>query len=443
MKKSLIAAALVLFLIPCTAVFAEDAGIAKAVTAKISVTTGQKGAALADGSMATKLTLPANSSVLIEADNAFSGLYLQWDKPAGNYQLTAGTETRECGIYGFIHEYISLKAPQNSVRIDVPAGGVLCEVTLFGEGKLPDWVQVWQPPLEKADLLLLPTHADDEHLFFGGTMPTYAGERGLDVQVCYFNNHWGEPYRTHELLNGLWTVGIRAYPVIPEAPDRFSETLAQAKAMYGEDKMIKVQTDLIRRFKPYVVIGHDLGGEYGHGGHMLNAYTLAQALKVSGDESAYPDLAIKYGVWTPLKTYLHLYAQNKISMNWDIPLQKFGGKTAFQMAGEGYACHKSQQSYFTLSKKGVYDCRAFGLFQTAVGQDVEKNDFFEHIDLTSLKQQVGSSPVSSAPEQSTSAASSEPEAKGDGWVTVIVISLAVIAMAAGIAVGIRYRKRKG
>ena len=36
---------------------------------------------------------------------------------------------------------------------------------------------------EDADMLLLPTHADDEHLWFGGTMPYYAGELGYKVQV--------------------------------------------------------------------------------------------------------------------------------------------------------------------------------------------------------------------------------------------------------------------
>ena len=43
----------------------------------------------------------------------------------------------------------------------------------------------WQPSCEKADLLLIVAHPDDELLWFGGALPTYAGERGMAVQVMY------------------------------------------------------------------------------------------------------------------------------------------------------------------------------------------------------------------------------------------------------------------
>ena len=101
-------------------------------------------------------------------------------------------------------------------------------------------------------------------------MPTYAGERGYKVQVAYLTNHWAEPYRPHELLNGLWTVGIRAYPVIGEFIDYYSDNLEHAKGLYDRDRVIEHQVEMIRRFRPEVIIGHDIDGEYGHGVHMLN-----------------------------------------------------------------------------------------------------------------------------------------------------------------------------
>lgn len=44
---------------------------------------------------------------------------------------------------------------------------ILNELRLYGPGDLPKDVQRWNPPCEKADLLLIPT-IRDEDLFFGG-----------------------------------------------------------------------------------------------------------------------------------------------------------------------------------------------------------------------------------------------------------------------------------
>ena len=55
-------------------------------------------------------------------------------------------------------------------------------------------------------------------------------ERGLKVQVVYMTNHNDTQSRPHELLNGLWVVGIRHYPVISDFPD-----LAGSLGQKGED----------------------------------------------------------------------------------------------------------------------------------------------------------------------------------------------------------------
>ena len=72
------------------------------------------------------------------------------------------------------------------------------EVFVFGDGDLPDWVQRWEPTPEKADLLLLVAHPDDELIFFGGTIPTYAVERGMNVVVAYMS--YSNTTRRSELL---------------------------------------------------------------------------------------------------------------------------------------------------------------------------------------------------------------------------------------------------
>lgn len=69
-----------------------------------------------------------------------------------------------------------------------------------------------------------------------------------------------------------------------------------------------------------------------------------------------------------------------IKMDWRQPLEAFGGKTAFDIAEEAFACHISQQTTrYHVEDFGEYDNSKFGLAFTNVGPDEEKNDFFEHV----------------------------------------------------------------
>jgi nitrate reductase beta subunit len=93
------------------------------------------------------------------------------------------------------------------------------------------------------------------------------------------------------------------------------------------------------------------------------------------------------------KTYLHLYDQNAIELDYDQPLSAFDGMTAFEVSQKlGYPCHKSQQNtWFTDWINGSdgqitkatqikrYNPTRFGLYSTTVGPDVEKDDFLENI----------------------------------------------------------------
>lgn len=335
-----------------------------------------------DDSFYDKVRFPADTAVSLEASGTVGELYLIFDRPVEWSLESPDGTVQACGQNGFIHEYVELEQPARSVTLHLPEGAVLCRVAAFTPGQVPDWVQRWQPPCEKADLLVLPTHADDEHLWFGGALPYYAGEKGYAVQVAYMTNHWGESYRPHELLNGLWTVGVRNYPVISDFPDLYASkaSLESAKEVYGEDTITAFQVELLRRFKPSVVLGHDINGEYGHGAHKLNAATLLSALERSGDASQYPESAAEYGVWTVPKCYLHLWPENPIQMEWgEMSLSAFGGLTALDMAKKGFACHYSQTQWFSVQAGGKYDCRQFGLAYTNVGLDEAKNDFFEHV----------------------------------------------------------------
>lgn len=345
------------------------------------VTSTGKVSKLTDANHKTKIKYDDGGTIRIESANEkISHVYVIWDNPPGAWYLNEELISYTHGKNGFIHEFITLNTPCDYVTVNVPVGKTVCDVRVFSEGEIPSDVQIWNPPHERADLLMLPTHSDDDHLYFGGTMPYYGGELGMRVQVAYITNHWGEPVRTHELLNGMWTVGITSYPVISEFPDKATFSLETAQNIYDSDEVRGYIVELIRRFKPYVLLGHDLLGEYGHGAHMLSALLITEAVEISMNEDAYPESAERYGVWDVPKTYLHNYEENQIRMDWDIPLERFGGKTGFQMAEAGFDCHKSQHIYdLKVIRNGRTSCRFFGLYRTTVGVDEVKKDFFENI----------------------------------------------------------------
>lgn len=330
-------------------------------------------------------------------------------------------------------------------------GMTIAELTLYSAGTLPDGVYDWQPPLEKADLLVVAAHCDDELLFFGGTIPYYAGERGLDVQVAYMAN--GDRTRVDEALNGLWHCGVRNAPVFLPLKDVYTETLRDALIRWGREQTTDTLVLLIRRFRPEVIVTHDLNGEYGHGAHMASAACMLDAVPLASDASADPASAETYGVWQAQKLYLHLYGENRITMNWDEPLSAFGGKTALEVANNAYHMHVSQLQYHrNVFGSGDYSSAEFGLALTAVGPDEAKDDFFEHIDPARLSDYIAPTPEPTATQTMapTSTPTATPEQRSDTeqnsaanspWMYG-ALGLIGLAAAAGIIAVICNRKRK-
>ena len=331
---------------------------------------------LTDGDPQTWVT---GQLTLDGGERMIGSLYLEWSHVPEAWSYTADGTTYTVEKDGFLHQYVKLPTPASRVVLQVDSA--LCDVYAFEpDSRLPDWVQIWQPAHTHADLLLLPTHGDDEFVFFGGMIPYYAGERGLKVQVAYLTNHWSQILRPHEVLDALWHAGLRNYPVIGPFEDKWADSLKEAEEIFSRYDAAVYLTEQIRRFKPSVVIGHDLMGEYGHGQHVLQAVSLTDAIAAAADEKIFPESAQKYGAWNTPKMYLHLYEKNELVMDWNVPLNRFGGKTAMDIARESFAMHESQQGFFYVYGEGDdWDSRKFGLYRSTVGADTAKNDVFENI----------------------------------------------------------------
>ena len=357
---------------------------------------------LFDGDTIHPMTFGDGTFLTLEYEEGIGSLYLIFDVEYGPYTVTDnGTgQSHVCGEAGFLHEFIDLEAVFGAVPTSVTlrfenGSGKFNELYAFTAGQVPSFVQQWSAPAEgETDLILFSTHGDDEQLFFAGLLPYYAGELGYQVQVVYLTNHRNlTTERCHEMLNGLWAVGVTAYPVFGPYGDYLTSTCRKAYNVFHymgieKEELLGFVVEQLRRFKPLVAVGHDLNGEYGHGMHMLYADLLCQAVEVAKDPEAYPELAEAYGTWDVPKTYLHLYPENEIVMDWDRPLSSFGGMTAFEVTKyKGFACHITQYSDFewylfsSSTAAGVpkYNPCQYGLYRSTVGADVQKNDFFENL----------------------------------------------------------------
>lgn len=358
---------------------------------------------LFDGDKLNQQQIVSQSWVTLEHEKGIGSVYLMFNLEYGTYTITNEDtgETVDCGANNYLHDFVDLTAlfgtAPKKITVAFPQErGEINEMYAFTQGQVPDWVQIWQQPVDKeTDLVLFSTHCDDEQLFFAGILPYYAGELDYQVQVVYLTisrNH--STRRAHEMLDGLWAVGVRSYPVYSPYGDYKAPTMDKAYSVYKvmgveEEQLLEYVVENIRRFKPKVAIGHDIiNGEYGHGAHILYADLLTKALEITNDPAQFPESAEKYGLWDIPKTYLHLYPENPIIVDWDIPLSKFGGMTAYEVTKNiGFPCHVSQVNGFLWYMAGAdtakevqkYSPCEYGLYRSTVGPDVEKNNFFENM----------------------------------------------------------------
>lgn len=336
-----------------------------------------------DGSYYSVQRFESGAKMQLVTDEEISSLYLIWNNFPGSFRISVDGWVYNYDGTQFLHQYIVLPEPGHDIVLIAPDRDTeLCDIYAFTKGTPPDWVQQWRSleDGEYADIMLFPTHADDEFLFFGGIIPLYAGECGLNVQVVYMNRHVGYDWnRNHELLNGLWVAGDDIYPVINQQDDAMFGRLEATADYYGYDNFTGFQVEQIRRYKPLVIVGHDFNGEYGHKTHIFNANCLADAVELACDESAYPDSAAEFGTWDTPKFYVHLWKENQISLDYETPLAQFGGMTAAEVAEQAYGYHYSQQIWYPgIYLRGAYDSHLFGLFRSTAGDDVMCIDLLEN-----------------------------------------------------------------
>ena len=394
MRRSILCALLFLLVFPCAL---ADEAPARDITKACALTlsSGSRYAAyITDGRITTRWKAANRGESWLEiaapAGEAIGGVYLQFNETPAPWRAEVFDADAWRPVYesGFpaLHDTVRLETPAQRLRIisrDAKENLLgVAELTVYGPGALPDTAQHWEPTHDKADILFLAAHADDELIFFGGAIPTYDAQRGCRVVVAYLVNCGWQ--RHHELLDGLWSMGVRNYPVISSFRDKATRDMETAYSAMGGAKKVRVWvTALFRQYRPEVVVTHGLGGEYGHGQHKAAANAAVRAFTRAADPAFDKPSSQKYGVWQVKKLYLHQYPDGSITMDWSRPLSALDGATGLEAAVRAFTFHVSQhEGAMDVTHTGAqYDNTAFGLYATVVGPDAAGGDFMENIDV--------------------------------------------------------------
>jgi len=339
---------------------------------------------LQDKDYKTYYSIEPRKKVMLESEKKIGGIFLQIFDNVQSLTIEAKTKNGWETVYTDpIHLTDWYPMPENTraVRITNKSGSNLkiAEIGVYGVGDKPADVHQWRE-LEKSDLMLLVAHPDDDLLWFGGLLPVYAGEKGLDVQVVYMVPTGG--LRKLEMLDALWTCGVTAYPGLLNFHDIREATLAAQYKRWGQKTVTSRIVEALRKYKPEVVVTHGEGGEYGHPAHKAASDTIRRAVQYAADSTNRPESYKAYGVWQVKKVYLHEYGTDQIVMDWHVPLEAFGGMDGLAVSQKAMECHASQVAGgWMVEDHGKHDNTLFGLAFSTVGADIEKNDFMENIEL--------------------------------------------------------------
>ena len=321
------------------------------------------------------------SAVYVEFGKNHFSMEVQQKDGNGKWQTIARAEPGPAQIYAAFAPVtgevrLRFEHPERSKKL------TMSELYLFSEGEMNSAIaHDWQPAVEKADLMVMVAHPDDELLWFSGLIPTYAGEMQKDIIVGYLT--CSDSWRELELLNGLWHCGVRTYPSVGSFRDFKIFETAGVYSVWGRKDIRTYMVQQLRQYQPEVVVTHGIAGEYGHGQHIVCAEMLIEAVTLAADESYDPASVKKYGAWQVKKLYLHQGDNPTTTMDWCRPLSAFGGKTGFDVACEAYQMHLSQMGggeYYEVAAEGTaYDSFVYTLLHSTVGEDTLGGDLFENI----------------------------------------------------------------
>jgi LmbE family N-acetylglucosaminyl deacetylase len=215
-------------------------------------------------------------------------------------------------------------------------------------------------------VLLVGAHPDDEDTFLIAWL-----SRGRHVETAYLSltrgdggqnligNELGEALgviRTEELLAARRIDGARQF--FTRAYDfGFSKDTTDTFRHWPRDSILKDVVDVVRRFRPHVIVAVFSGTPRdGHGHHQVSGILAREAFDAAADSVRFPP-TIPLPLWTPLKFYRAArFNPESGTLRMDVgEYSPLLGRSYAEIAGESRSQHKSQ-GFGVLQRKGqLYD----------------------------------------------------------------------------------------
>ena len=386
-------------------------------------------------------------------------LYLAWRTLPEPFTLTqfAKDGTQISSIPGEtweLNQLYKISPEARKISITSQADMDLCSALVYGPNMLPKSYHPWNPTPEKLDYLVIATHPDDDILFLGAIVPLLGVSRGLSGTILYTATR-GIRYRCDEALNGAWAMGLRNHPLFAGFPNLLPKEQYRRGKEFSVDALTAYYVSVLRRFKPEVVVTHDVDGEYGHWQHINVSRAVQNAVSLAADATYDPTSAAQFGTFQVKKLYLHLYPENKLTLDVYRPLPALGGRNVMEVATAAFAEHKSQVKvdHYRVRNDGFYRLSDFGLAFSSVGADTGKNDLMEHIDPSDLSNYVASASFATPTPKPVPAGTPEEREHTEPFANsgdtpgrrVLLVGLtagAVLAAAGAVILVIRGRKKR-
>ena len=110
---------------------------AEKLNASISLSSGKSSSGLMDTSYSTKVIFQRGESITIKSTKEIYGIYIEWANIPEKWNLSYSGKTVECGVDGFLHEYVKIDGGLTELTLTLPSGGSICNISAYSDGILP------------------------------------------------------------------------------------------------------------------------------------------------------------------------------------------------------------------------------------------------------------------------------------------------------------------
>ena len=332
-----------------------------------------KGYRLLDAYVESYLPLIKGESILINMPSAAQGLYLEW------YEQSLGHTIEELDAEGgvtctheaqpYVNAYYELDESTRAIRILASENCALSSLRLYGpDAPLPDSVQRWQAPRERADMVFLAAtpEAALEDLFAALTI--YAVEHEMETALICMSADTRSAQ--NDLLDALWALGIQSYPYFGGFFTWNNASYLMVSAEWKAIEAYKYIESTLAALSPRVIVSHADDEKAENQAKRFTATKLLELLKAKNRALLQSGLE-----------KLYLCAEEGTALDMDAPLINLGGLTAREAVERLAFSH-----YETLHIRplGVTARATFALAYTSVGEDVQQCDLLENIDSGAL-----------------------------------------------------------